>query len=63
MTIRTRSLRVIIISCLVVFVLTFFIFFRETLEIFSSLSAAVLATLLALGTLIVGYWLIRVFSK
>lgn len=48
---------------LVVFILTFFIFFRETLEFFSSLTAAILATLLVLGTIIVFRWLIRAFSK
>ncbi len=48
---------------LVVFILTFFIFFRETQEFFSSLTAAILGTILVLGSLIIVSWLIQVFKK
>lgn len=54
--------RISIIS-FVVFILTFFIFFRETREIFSSVTAAIFCTLLVLGALVIGSWLIQVFKK
>lgn len=54
---------VIAIISLVVFVLTFFILFRNTHEIFSSLTAAILSACLTLIALIVMDWLIRVFKK
>lgn len=55
--------RIIAIISLVVFILTFFIFFRETHEIFSSLTAAILGALILAGAMIVVGWLIRVCSK
>lgn len=51
---------IIAILSLGVFILTFFIFFRDTHEIFSSLTAAILGALLTLGALIVLNWLARV---
>jgi predicted RND superfamily exporter protein len=54
---------VIAIISLVVFILTFFILFRETQEIFSSLTAAIFSALLVWGALIIISWLIRVFTK
>lgn len=60
---NTRTHWRISIISLVVFILTFFIFFRETHELLSSVTAAILCALLALGTLIIGSWLIRIFTK
>jgi uncharacterized membrane protein HdeD (DUF308 family) len=54
--------RISIIS-LAVFILTFFIFFRETHELLSSVIAAIFCVLLVLGTLIIGSWIVRVFTK
>lgn len=51
------------IISLFVFILTFFIFFRETQELLSSLTAALLSTLLVLASLIIVSWFIRVFTK
>ena len=60
---QSRRYWIIAIISLVVFILTFFIFFRDTQEFFSSLTAAVFSALLVLGTLIIGSWLLRVFTK
>jgi hypothetical protein len=51
------------IISLVVFSLTFFIFFRETQEIFSSLTAAILGALMIFGTLIVVSWIVQALHK
>jgi hypothetical protein len=45
------------------FILTFFILFRDTNEIFSSLTAAILSSFLTLGALIVMSWFAKVFMK
>ncbi len=54
---------IIAIISLAVFILTFFIFFRDTYETFSSLVAAILSSLLTLGALIVMSWFTQVFKK
>lgn len=48
---------------LVVFVLTFFIYFRETHEFFSSLTASSLSSILVLGVVVVVGWFVRAFTK
>lgn len=47
----------------VVFILTFFILFRETREFFSSLTASILGAILILGMFIVIGWIIQIFKK
>lgn len=54
---------VITIISLVVFILTFFIFFHETSEVYSSLTAAIFSACLVLGTLIVVSWFVKAFKK
>lgn len=51
------------ILTLAAFLLTFYILFRDTHEIFSSLTAAILGAFLTLGALIVVSWFVRVFMK
>ena len=52
-----------IIIFLATFILTFFIFFRETHESMSSIFASIMSALLILGTWIIGGWIVRVFTK
>jgi len=46
-----------------VFILTFFMFFRETRELFSSLTASILGAILIFGAFIVADWIIQIFKK
>lgn len=60
---NSRTHWVIAMISLAVFILTFFIFFRDTYEFYSSLTAAILSAALTLITLIVISWFVRVFMK
>ncbi|MFI0434555.1 MAG: hypothetical protein ACH350_02350 [Parachlamydiaceae bacterium] len=60
---HTRIQWIVSIISLVVFILTFFIFFRETRELFSSGVAAIFSSLLVAVALMISSWLIKVFNK
>lgn len=51
--------QIIIVTFICVFILTFFVFFRETHELLSSLTAALFSAALTIGALITIYWIYK----
>ncbi len=63
MPILSKSKWALISVSIAVLIFSFFVFYRDTQEFFSSLTAAILSAALVLGALIIMSWLIRVFMK